>query len=61
MTLKEDMAKAKKARQKLVSYAGGLPKGAGTDKFDELNAEADKAIRKLPKYLQNRLAEDFIW
>lgn len=61
MTLKDDMAKAKKAREKLVKYAGGLPKGAGTDKFDELNAEADKAIRKLPKILQSRLAEDLFW
>lgn len=61
MSLKEDMKAAKKAQAKLVAFAKALPKGASNSKFDELNAQADRAIRKLPKALQNRFSQDFIW
>lgn len=60
MTLKKDLAAAKKAQEKLATFASGLPTGADNPKFDELNAKANEAVEKLPKSLRSRMALDFL-
>lgn len=59
MSLKDDLARADKAHDKLVTYCAGLPKGSNnTVMYDRLNAEADKAIKKLPVRYRSRFALD---
>lgn len=61
MSVRSDLAAAKKAAEKLNTYSNGLPKGsAETKKYLELNAEADKAIKKLPRGLRSAIAVDLL-
>lgn len=49
MSLKQDLAAARKAQKELQDYCNSLPKGSEpTKKYYELNSAADRAIKKLP-------------
>jgi hypothetical protein len=51
------LKEAAKAHQKLNRYSAGVKAAGGKDatkKYDELNAEADRLIRKLPKRYRAR-------
>jgi hypothetical protein len=61
MGVKDDLRAAKAAQQKLETYCKGLPKGSvETEKYLELNAKADKAVRKLPRGLRSLTAVDLL-
>ena len=51
------LKEAARAHQKLNRYSAGVKAAGGRDataKYNELNAIADKAIRKLPAHLRSR-------
>lgn len=54
---KKQLKKAAKASQKLNRYSSGVRAAGGRDataKYNELNAIADREIRKLPAHLRSR-------
>jgi hypothetical protein len=55
---KKKLEKAAAAAKKLNTYSNGLKAAKSREtnpKFDQLNAEADKAIRALPAHLRARV------
>mgnify|MGYP001616490600 CR=1 FL=1 len=59
MSLKSDLAEAKKAQNKLATYCAGLPKGCNeTPTYVKLNRKADAAIKKLPVSMRSLVIID---
>lgn len=59
----KQLKEAKKAADKLNAYSDGVAACKSreeTAKYLELNAKADKAIRKLPAHLRSRVAIEFL-